>query len=104
MKENITIPYKKVADFCTQWKIKELAFFGSVLRDDFGSESDIDILATFAPDVTWTLFDHVTMQDQLKAIFGRKVDLISRRAIERSPNHLRRNAILNTAESIYVES
>ena len=78
------------------------AFFGSVLRDDFRPDSDVDVLVTFAPGVEWSLFDHIAMEEELSALLGRKVDLISRRAIERSSNWIRRKAILETAEPFYA--
>lgn len=102
--KNIEIPHQQIADFCRLWKITELALFGSVLRDDFDRTSDVDVLVTFAPTATWTLLDHVTMQEQLKAIIGRDVDLVSRRGIERSRNHIRRQSILGSAEVIYARS
>lgn len=100
----IPMSNKGVADFCRRWKITQLALFGSVLRDDFRTESDIDVLASFGDDAQWTLFDHVTMQEELNALFGRKVDLVSKHAIERSRNALRRKAILDSAEVIYAQS
>ena len=100
----INIPPKWVAAFCQRWKITEFALFGSVLRDDFRSDSDVDVLVTYAPDAEWTLFDHVDMQDELSLLFERKVDLISRRGVERSRNHHRRQAILESAKPIYVTS
>lgn len=92
----------KLSNFCRRWKITELALFGSVTRDDFRPDSDIDVLVTFPPDVRWTLWDHVDMQDELKSILGRKVDLVTRRAVERSHNSIRRKAILDSAEVIYA--
>jgi len=100
----IDIPQKQVAEFCQRWKIREFALFGSVLREDFHPESDVDVLVTFAPDSAWTLFDHVDMQDELSLLLGRKVDLVSRRGIERSRNYRRRQAILDSARAIYVVS
>jgi predicted nucleotidyltransferase len=102
--KNIEIPTDKITDFCQRWKITEFALFGSVLRDDFRSDSDVDILVTFDPDAHRTLFDLVDMQDELEVMFGRKVDLVSRRGIERSRNYLRRKAILNSAQIIYAVS
>ncbi len=96
------IPEEKIAGFCRRWKITEFALFGSVLRDDFTSNSDIDVLVTFAPDARWNLMDHVDMQDELKIIFGRNIDLVSKRGIERSRNHIRRKAILDSAEVVYA--
>jgi len=98
----ITLPKDKIADFCRRWKIAEFAIFGSALRDDFGPASDVDILVTFASDAQWSLLDHVEMQDELKSLFGRNVDLVSRRGIERSRNEIRRREILNSAEVIYA--
>ena len=98
----IDIPRDALAAFCRKWKITELALFGSALREDFGPESDIDLLVRFAPNHGWSLFDHVTMEDELHEIFRRKVDLVSRRAIEQSYNPIRRKAILESAEVILV--
>jgi predicted nucleotidyltransferase len=103
IKAKIPIDYEKIVEFCQRWKIAELALFGSVLRDDFQPESsDIDVLVSFAQDAHWTLFDLVDMEEDLQSIFQRKVDLVSRRGIERSHNHLRRQAILNSAQVIYA--
>jgi len=102
MKMNIDIPNEKVADFCQNWKIVELSLFGSVLREDFRPDSDVDILVTFSRDAQWSLLDHVAMEEEASAIFGRKVDLVSRKAIERSENYIRRKAILETAQPYYV--
>jgi uncharacterized protein len=98
----LNIPKKALAEFCQRWDISGLALFGSVLRPDFRPESDIDILATFAPDSHWTLLDCVRMEQELAGIFGRPVDLVSRRAVEQSPNPLRRRQILESAEPIDV--
>jgi predicted nucleotidyltransferase len=96
------IPSDKIAEYCRRWKITELALFGSALRDDFNVESDIDVLVTFDRDAHWTLFDMVDMREELKDIFGREVDLVSRRGIESSQNYLRRKAILSSAKVIHV--
>jgi uncharacterized protein len=101
-KKNIEIPKEQIADFCRKWRIVELSLFGSVLRDDFRSDSDIDLLVTFSRDAEWSLVDHVAIEEELSAIFGRKVDLVSRKAIERSENYIRRKAILETAQPYYV--
>ena len=81
---------------------RTLALFGSALREDFRSDSDIDVLVSFTPDAHITLFDMVKMQEELKTIFGRKVDLISKRGLENSRNYLRRKQILDTAQVIHV--
>ena len=96
------IPSDKIADYCRRWKIIELALFGSALREDFNPKSDIDVLVTFDKDAHWTLFDMVDMQEELKDIFGRDVDLVSRRGVESSQNYLRRKEILSSAKVIHV--
>jgi predicted nucleotidyltransferase len=101
MNARLKISKKDVADFCRRWKIAELALFGSALRDDFGPDSDVDVLVSFQPDAEHTLFDMVRMQAELKELFGREVDLVSRRGIEGSRNYLRRNEIIGSAEVFY---
>jgi len=101
MKVQIKIPNKRLARFCRAWQITELALFGSVLRADFGPDSDVDVLVRFDEKARHTLFDLVHMEGELQAIFGRKIDLVSRRGIEASRNHLRRKAILKSAEVVY---
>ena len=101
MNSRMNIPGKKLAVFCQRWQITELALFGSVLRDDFGSNSDVDMLVSFHPEARHTLFDMVRMQTELKEILGRDVDLVSRRGVERSRNYLRKNAIIESAEVVY---
>ena len=98
----VEIPRDKIADFCQRWKISEFALFGSVLREDFGPESDVDILVTFTPDARWGLFALARMEQELATILDRKVDLVSRRGLEASRNYIRRNAILRSAQVIRV--
>lgn len=102
MTVRIEIPSERLALFCKRWQVSELALFGSVLRDDFGPESDIDVLIGFRKEARHTLFDLVDMEEELKAIFDRKVDLVERAGIEQSRNHLRRKNILRSAETIYA--
>jgi len=92
----------RLGDFCRRWHITELALFGSVLRDDFDSESDVDVLVTFSPTASVTLFDLVAMRDELQDIIGREVHVVTRNAIERSRNALRRQEILSSAEILDV--
>ncbi|MCB1060103.1 MAG: nucleotidyltransferase domain-containing protein [Calditrichaeota bacterium] len=92
----------KLAEFCAKWKIVEFALFGSVLRDDFGPDSDIDVLVDFAPDSEWGLYELVDMEDELKVLFDRDVDLVLRRSIQRSKNRYSREHILGTARTVYV--
>jgi predicted nucleotidyltransferase len=92
-----------IADFCRRWRIRELSLFGSVVREDFRPDSDVDVLISFAPDAQWGLFDHVRMEEELTNIIGRPVDLVTRPAVEHSANWIRRREILDTAEPFYVE-
>lgn len=99
----IAIDYERLADFCRRWKITDLSVFGSVLRPEFSPESDVDFLAAFAPDASWGLIDGEKMSDELSGLIGRPVDLVSRRAIDRSDNWIRREEILGSAYPVYVE-
>ncbi len=98
----IDLPMSAIADFCERWKIREFAVFGSVLRDDFRPDSDIDVLATFEPAAAWSLFDHVDMQNELGRLLGRRVDLLTRAGVERSRNPERRREILESARVIHA--
>jgi len=98
----LDLPMEQLADFCRRWKITRLELFGSALREDFGPESDLDLLVTFAPDARWTLFDHFHIENELVGLLGREVDLVCREAIEESRNWLRRKEILSTARTIYA--
>jgi uncharacterized protein len=98
----IALPMEEIAKFCDRWQVTEFALFGSVLRDDFRPDSDIDVLLTFAPTAKRGLTETMQMRDELQAIFDRKVDLVVKAAIERSENWLRRKNILESAEIIYA--
>jgi predicted nucleotidyltransferase len=102
MNPRIAIDHGKINTFCRKWRVAELALFGSVLRDDFGPESDVDVLVTFSPDARRTLFDLVDMKDELSAIFQREVDVVSKRAIQASPNPYRKEVILSQYEVLYA--
>ena len=98
LQAKIPIPRTKLAVFCQRWKITELALFGSVLRDDFRPDSDVDVLISFAADAQWGLFDLVEMQDELKNLFGREVDLVEREGLR---NPFRRRSILSSMQVVY---
>ena len=102
MRTEIPIPTERLDEFCRRWKIAELRVFGSALREDFRRDSDLDLLVRFALDADWSLMDHVAMEEELAGIVGRKVDLVSQRAIERSSNWIRRQAILESAEPYFA--
>ena len=99
---HIDIPLDTISAFCKRWHVKELALFGSVLRDDFGPESDVDVLVRFEPQAPHTLLDMARMQADLDRILGQEVDLIERTAVEQSRNYIRRTSILRSAETIYA--
>lgn len=103
MVSRIQMPDRELATFCKRWRIAELALFGSVLREDFGPESDIDVLVRFRPTATPTLLDLVRMEDELTRMLGRKVDLVDHGSVEQSRNYIRRRAVLESAETIYAE-
>jgi uncharacterized protein len=91
----------RLAAFCQHWKVTKLSLFGSILRDDFRPDSDVDILVTFAPDHTWGL-EFIQMREELEILLGRSVDLLTHQSIIRSRNPLRSQEILNSAEVVYV--
>ena len=99
----VSLPQADIEKICRKWKIRELALFGSVLRDDFSYEnSDIDVLITFSPAaaIGWEIVD---VKDDLETIFRRKVDLVEKEAVARSKNPQRRREILSTYEVIYAQ-
>lgn len=99
MSPKIYIDRQRITAFCRKWKITEFSLFGSVLRDDFGPNSDIDVLVTFAENAGWSLDEWIDMIEELKTIFGREVDLVSKKGLR---NPFRRHAILTTAEVLYA--
>jgi predicted nucleotidyltransferase len=94
------LPIPRLREFCSKWKIAELAVFGSYLRDDFGPDSDIDFLVTWAPSADWSLLDLVRMERELGTIIGCKADVVLRRTVERSRNWIRREEILSSAKTL----
>lgn len=87
-----------VENFCQRWNVQELALFGSVIRDDFTSASDIDVLIEWKPDASWSLFDVVKMREELSQLFKRPVDLTQKRLVK---NPFSRAEILCTYRVIY---
>lgn len=101
VKERLQASPSQIADFCQRWNIIELALFGSILRDDFRPDSDIDILASFAPNTSWNLFDLMQMQEQLESMLGRTVDLTQKQQLN---NPFIRAEILRTYHIIYSKN
>lgn len=97
-KVRIQLPEKQITDFCKRWKVREFSLFGSVVGANFQPDSDIDILISFAPEAEWSLFDLITMQEELREIFGHEVDLVEREGLV---NPFRRHAILKNREIVY---
>jgi hypothetical protein len=98
----IELPMEKITEFCQKWQVMELALFGSVLRDDFRPDSDIDVMVQFHLDAHPTFRTLDQMEAELQTIFDREVDLITRQGIETSRNYLRRHEILSSAQVIYA--
>jgi hypothetical protein len=96
---NITTSKKRLDDFCRKWKVAELSAFGSVVRDDFRPDSDVDLLVRFPSDAQWSLYDWTDMIGELREILGRKVDLLSLQALR---NPFRRHEILKAREILYA--
>ena len=99
MKTKINIDREAITDFCEKWKIAEFSLFGSVLRDDFTPDSDVDVLVSFDSSSHWSLFDLVEMRAELKEFFDREVDLIEKDGLR---NPFRRHEILTTRKIIYA--
>ena len=98
----IELPAAKMTEFCQRWKVEEFYLFGSVLREDFRPDSDIDVMVKFQANAGWGLLELVRMKRELETWLKRPVDLITKKAIEQSPNWIRRQEILETAQMIYV--
>lgn len=99
----LLVPRKKIAAFCKRWKEVEFVLFGMAVREDFSAQSDTDALVSFAPHSNWSIFDHVQIKQELQEIFGREVNLITRRALEQSRNTLLRAEIPGSAKIHYSE-
>jgi uncharacterized protein len=99
MTTSLPIDRNRIAEFSRRWKVTEFSLFGSILRDDFRADSDVDVLVTFEPEAPWTLWDLSRMRMELEEIFGRKVDLVEKKALK---NPFRRHAILADQRVIYA--
>lgn len=101
LQQRLNLTAEQIEKICQQNQIQELAIFGSILRQDFHPDSDIDLLVTFDPQAKISLMDLVRIQQHLEDLTGRKIDLIEKRSIENSHNWIRRQNILETAKTIY---
>lgn len=99
--KSVEIPEDQLRRFCQLWKVSELAIFGSALHENYPKDSDVDLLISFKPDIQWGLFDLVTMENELKIIFGKEIDLVEKNAVNNSQNYIRRKGILDGAQIIF---
>ncbi len=100
---NLNISQDRLARLCAKYSIVELSLFGSCLREDFNPEtSDVDLLVKFADDAVIGLMQFAGIEQELADMFGRKIDLVSKEAIEESHNWIRRKEILDSAQVLYV--
>ena len=99
--QRLPVDQGRLDDFCQRWRIAKLELFGSMLVEP-SSARDVDLLVTLDADAQRGLFEHEHMQNELAALLGRNVDLVSRRAIEASGNALRRESILTSAVPVYL--
>ena len=102
LQERLGIDEATLTAFCRKWRVAELAMFGSVLREEFREGSDVDALVTFEAGPRWSLWDTIEMQQELRGLLGREVDLVERVVVERSRNYIRRASILSSAQVIYA--
>jgi predicted nucleotidyltransferase len=98
-KTRIPLPLAALETLCRKWKVRELALFGSVLREDFSPESDVDVLVTFDSGAPWSAWDLIAMQEELEALLGRKIDLVEKDAVH---NPFRRREILRSHQVVYA--
>lgn len=98
----IPIPMPEIAAFCQKWKITEFSLFGSVLRDDFGPDSDVDVMVEFEEGAKWKLGDFVRLEDELSIIVGRNVDVLIHSEVKRMENWIRRRSILEGASRVFA--
>ena len=102
MSIRIELHKDKIAEFCRKNHIRSFALFGSVLRDDFRPDSDVDVLIEFETKKEPGLMELVGMQDELSEILGRKVDMVERKVVEKSKNYIRRRHVMESLEQVYV--
>ena len=94
----ITIPHEEIVAFCLRNQILSLALFGSVLRDDFGPESDVDVLVDFAPEAVVGMLALGRMQRELSTLLTRPVDLVPRRGLKPRV----RDSVMASSEEVYA--
>jgi len=100
--QKIQISEDQLSSICNKYLIKELSIFGSALRKDFDEDSDIDLLIEFKPEAAVSLFDLIDVKEDFEKLFGREIDIVSKNAIKRSNNYIRKKAILENYNTIYA--
>ncbi|MCS6919738.1 MAG: nucleotidyltransferase domain-containing protein [Fimbriimonadales bacterium] len=103
MRKGVQVDLDVLREFCQRWQVAELAVFGSLLTENFRPDSDIDVLISFQPEARPTLLSMAQMESELSDIFGRPVDLVEKRALERSRNPFRKSSILSRVEVLYAQ-
>lgn len=102
---NIALDLAAIEAFCQKWNVAEISFFGSVLREDFGEESDIDVLISFGENGALGLLDKMAAREELEAILGRNVDLVTKSGLSHWTTPLSiRDSILAEAEIVYAHA
>jgi predicted nucleotidyltransferase len=94
----LSVPRDELADFCRRHQIRRLSIFGSVLRDDFGPDSDVDVLVEFDPLAQVGFMALARMQRELAELLGRPVDLVPREGLK----PVIRESVLSSAEVVYA--
>ena len=96
---HLTVSDDRISGFCRPWKITGMSLFGSVVREDFRPDSDVDVLVSCEAGAGLSLFDLVTMQEELSTLIGRPVDLVEEAGWR---NPYRRAAILKSTQVLYA--
>lgn len=103
LQQRFKLSLAEIAEFCQRWQIVEMALFGSVLREEFRADSDIDILISFAPNARQGLLTLARIKHELETRLERPVDIVLKQSVETSENWIRRREILQTAQVIYEQ-
>lgn len=103
IKTRLGLTSLEIATFCQQWGITKMALFGSILRDDFRADSDIDLLITFAPNAQQGLLTLAKIKHELESRLNRPIDLVPEASVQMSENWIRQQEILGTAQTIYEQ-
>ena len=97
LRSRLGLPLDQVGAFCRRWRIEAFALFGSILRDDFNESSDVDVLVRWSPSAEWSVLDHLRMERELGELLGRRVEIVSWRALDERATPAARAEIVGTA-------